>query len=313
MSTHDNPSAEDAPLEGHEEFEGLAVGQALHALEPGDEQRLAAHLISCPRCARTVVDAAALGAALASTLDPVAPPPGLRARLLAAAGDDPRPAPTGPPEPREGAGASEAGLTPLLPSPSSRTLHSWQSEPAPARAARAKDAASVPEQSKSGQSKSGHSKPLWRRPRVLALTAVLAGILGAGVAVPATLSLTRSGSDSTQTALAQAMAAPGTRSVALTGGGGATGRAVVSNKGLFLVVAGLPHNDAHSTTYVLWGTATGGGRKALATFDVSGHSPVVIAQPGLGNLPEGTGFAVSYEKGRAAPAQPSDVMLTSSA
>lgn len=313
MSTHDNPPAEDAPLEGHEEFEGLAVGQALHALEPGDEQRLAAHLISCPRCARIVVDAAALGAALASTLDPVAPPPGLRARLLAAAGDEPRPAPTGPPEPREAAGASEAGLTPLLSSPSSRTLHSWQSEPPPARTARAKDAASVPGQSTSGQSTSGHSKPLWRRPRVLALTAVLAGILGAGVAVPATLSLTRSGSDSTQTALAQAMAAPGTRSVALTGGGGATGRAVVSNKGLFLVVAGLPHNDAHSTTYVLWGTATGGGRKALATFDVSGHSPVVIAQPGLGNLPEGTGFAVSYEKGRAAPAQPSDVMLTSSA
>lgn len=313
MSTHGNHPAEDAPLEGHEEFEGLAVGQALHALEPGDEQRLAAHLISCPRCARIVVDAAALGAALASTLDPVAPPPGLRARLLAAAADEPRPAPTGLTERREGAGASKAGSTPPLSSPSSRTLHSWQVEPATAKAARAKDAPSVPEQSTSGHSTSGHSKPLWRRPRVLALTAVLAGILGAGVAVPATLSLTRSGSDSTQTALAQAMAAPGTRSVALTGGGGATGRAVVSNKGLFLVVAGLPHNDAHTTTYVLWGTTTGGGRQALATFDVSGHSPVVIAQPGLGNLPEGTGFAVSYEKGRAAPAQPSDVMLTSSA
>ncbi len=317
MSTHDNLPAEDAPLDGHEEFEALAVGQALHALEPGDEQRLAAHLINCPRCARTVLDAAALGAVLAGTIDPVEPPAGLRARLLAAAEAEPRPVAEGPvaqgpSATRDGGGVTDAGLPRPLLSPPARTIHTWQSEPARQHAASGED---VPAQSKRLRPavKQGETRALWRRPRVLALTAVLAGILGAGVAVPATLSLTRSSGDSTQTALAQAMAAPGSRTVALTGGGGATGRAVVSDKGLFLVVDGLPHNDERTSTYVLWGTGTGGDRKALATFDVTGRSPVMIAQPTLGNLAAGTGFAVSYEKGRVAPAQPSDVMLTGSA
>lgn len=277
MSTHDDPSARDAPLGGHDEFEALAVGQAMHALEPDDEQRLAVHLMSCPSCARAVVDSAALGAAMAGTLAPVEPPPGLRIRLLDAVEREPRaarprvrPAATGPTDAvRRPAGDEMAGV------------------PA-ASAAR------------------------WRRPRVLALTAVLAGILGAGVAVPATLSLTGSGGSQNQTALSQAITAPGSHSVALTGGGGATGRAVVTDKGLFLMVDGLPHNDAHSTTYVLWTTADGGQRKALATFDVSERS-LVLVRPGVQPLPPGTGFAVSYEKGRSAPAQPSDVMLTSNA
>ena len=45
-------------MSDHEDFEGLAAGYALHALEPEEEQRLAAHLLTCQDCARLVADAA---------------------------------------------------------------------------------------------------------------------------------------------------------------------------------------------------------------------------------------------------------------
>ncbi len=279
MSDGRTTPASATPLEPHEEFEALAVGQAMHALEPEDEQRLAAHLVTCPSCARVVADAAALGAAMATTLPPASPSPGLRSRLVEAAAREPRSA--------RAAGRAPAS-TPLVTDGPSRRVVLAQS--------------------------GRHLQPAWRRPRVLALTAVLAAVLGAGIAVPATLSVTGSrGGDPTQTALAQALAAPGVRSVTMTGGGGATGHAVVSEKGLFLVVDGLPHNDARRSTYVLWTLTPSGERSALTTFDVTGKSSVVVARPGDQPLPEGTAFAVSYEKGRLAPAQPSDVMLTSNA
>ena len=69
----------------HSDFEALAAGYALHALEPEDEQRLSAHLMTCRECARIVADTASMGAAFTELLDAVPPPPGLRERILAAA------------------------------------------------------------------------------------------------------------------------------------------------------------------------------------------------------------------------------------
>src|SRR5258708_39692490 len=98
-----DPQAPYDPRE-HADFEALAAGYALHALEPEDEQRLSAHLVSCPECARLVADTASLGAAFTDLLEPETPPPGLRERILAAATAESRGPPlvvSAPPPPAE--------------------------------------------------------------------------------------------------------------------------------------------------------------------------------------------------------------------
>jgi len=68
----------------HREFDELAVGWALHALEPEDETRFVAHLTGCDRCAGTVTDTTEVMSAMAADLPPAEPSDGLRARLAAA-------------------------------------------------------------------------------------------------------------------------------------------------------------------------------------------------------------------------------------
>ena len=68
----------------HEGFDELAVGWALHALEPEDETLFARHLPDCARCARTVAETEEVMAALATDLPPAEPSEQLRSRLRAA-------------------------------------------------------------------------------------------------------------------------------------------------------------------------------------------------------------------------------------
>ena len=65
-------------------FEELAVGWALHALEPEDEAFFAVHLAGCARCAETVAETTEVMGAMARDLPPAEPSEGLRSRLLAA-------------------------------------------------------------------------------------------------------------------------------------------------------------------------------------------------------------------------------------
>jgi anti-sigma-K factor RskA len=72
----------------HEDFEGLAAGYGLYALEPDDEQRLAMHLLTCLSCSRLVADSASITADLVGMLEPMTPPAALRARIMAAVAAD---------------------------------------------------------------------------------------------------------------------------------------------------------------------------------------------------------------------------------
>jgi anti-sigma factor RsiW len=89
-------SAPQDPRRGqHESFDELAVGWALHALEPEDEELFVAHLPTCPRCRQTVAETADVMGALAGDLPPADPPERLRDRLRAAVEETeqlPRPA-----------------------------------------------------------------------------------------------------------------------------------------------------------------------------------------------------------------------------
>lgn len=69
-----------APACEHSE---LAVGWALHALEPAEEMLVAAHLPECAECTRTVADAELVGATLALTVPEQAPSAALEQRVLA--------------------------------------------------------------------------------------------------------------------------------------------------------------------------------------------------------------------------------------
>ncbi|MDQ6873553.1 MAG: anti-sigma factor [Actinomycetota bacterium] len=70
----------------HAEYDGLAVGWALHALEPGEEDAFAAHLAACSRCQLAVADSEATLAEFAHDVPLIDPPPQLLARIREEAG-----------------------------------------------------------------------------------------------------------------------------------------------------------------------------------------------------------------------------------
>jgi hypothetical protein len=61
----------------------LAVGWALHALEPAEESLVIAHLGDCPECTRVAAETEQVGAALGLSIRQVSPSPELEQRVLA--------------------------------------------------------------------------------------------------------------------------------------------------------------------------------------------------------------------------------------
>ncbi len=61
----------------------MAVGWALHALEPDEEILVAAHLPDCAECTRIVADTEQVGAALGLSIPEVTPSAELEQRILA--------------------------------------------------------------------------------------------------------------------------------------------------------------------------------------------------------------------------------------
>ena len=66
-----------------EHVDELIAGQALYALPPEDEERVALHVAECDSCRRQLREAEALAASLAYAVPAAAPPPDLRDRVLA--------------------------------------------------------------------------------------------------------------------------------------------------------------------------------------------------------------------------------------
>lgn len=65
------------------EHSELAVGWALHALEPAEEILVAAHLPDCAECTRTVAETEMVGATLGLSVPEQAPSAALEQRVLA--------------------------------------------------------------------------------------------------------------------------------------------------------------------------------------------------------------------------------------
>jgi hypothetical protein len=86
----------------HGEWDALAVGWALSALDRDDEALFAAHLPGCARCTATVRESLYTVADLAYALPDETPPASMKTRLMAAVAAEPRTAaPTDSPAPEE--------------------------------------------------------------------------------------------------------------------------------------------------------------------------------------------------------------------
>jgi len=262
----------------HERFDELAVGWALHALEPEDEDAFAAHLPGCARCAETVAETTELMAAMATDLPAAEPSDDLRHRLRAAVAEseqvplrDQRDAAPGPPVPAQ---PSVAARGPAL---------------EPAR---------------------------WRRalPGVLVAAAVATiAALGLWTVVLGSERQDLRDTVAAQSAVVEALTSPGRASIARLDplDGGDPVATVVARDGQVQVITnGLSVNDADATSYVVWGL--GGERPvALGTFDVD-RSQVAVRTVGSGQtgLDQYAEYGISLEPGQEPPAQPSDVVAT---
>ncbi|MGH3813062.1 MAG: anti-sigma factor domain-containing protein [Pseudonocardiaceae bacterium] len=92
----------------------LAVGWALHALEPAEESLVAAHMPDCPTCTRTVAETEEVCATMGLSVPEVIPSAGLEQRVLAVTID------------REAAPVVPSPLPPPTP-PARRTIEPWRS------------------------------------------------------------------------------------------------------------------------------------------------------------------------------------------
>ena len=260
----------------HLDFEQLAVGHALSALEPDEEQRFLAHLATCTRCERDVAEHQATMGHLAYAADEAEPPPslleGIRAGVLASS-RAPAPAPRAAEPARAPAGAPEDEL-------------------AAARRRRARLSAAT------------------RWTSVAAAATLVVSLAAWNVALRAD----RDASQARGSRLASAvleLGRPGTESVPLTAEDGQVVAVALMRDGeMSLVVDGLDPNDP-GTTYVLWAQAPDGGVSAVGAFDVHDRDLDVVDDLAVGEALDVTALMVSREDGDVAPSEPGGPVFAS--
>ena len=257
----------------HAGFDELAVGWAMHALEPEDESFFLAHLAGCARCAATVAETSEVMAAMASDLPQPEPSEGLRNRIRAAVEE------------------TEQVAAPA-PVPPARPVRPVAADPEPRR---------VVEQ-----------PSRWRRAIPVGLVAAaVAAIVGLGV-WNVVLTSDRQELQSTvaeQSAFMDSLFADGEATVApMTHRGDMVAMMVARDGEMGIVPAALSANDAQNSTYVLWGLGEG-APTALATFDVERPQlKVQTVGSGQTDLSGYSGFGISLESGRQPPPSPTEIV-----
>ncbi|WP_433787552.1 anti-sigma factor domain-containing protein [Actinomycetospora sp. CA-101289] len=287
-----------------DDHDALAVGWALHALDAEDEADFAAHLATCERCRQTVDETLETFGGIAEALEPAAPPPALRARLLDAVA-------------QEAADSAAEDEDDDVPVSGEVPPTIWSSSPRRTRDDEREASAPVP--ASGGSPRHASVVPLRRRraTRWLAVAAAVVVLAAVGGLAVATQSL-RSERDA---AAAQAQrdavvvdvlrdaGTPGVVHATLADPQGAlVGVVVDDGSGPRVLTTGLGANGAEEV-YVLWGIADATPRP-LGTFDVTEQAPSVRSVPSAAEAAPLAGYAVSLEPGRTAPASPTRVVAS---
>ncbi len=268
MSRRDRRDAEHEAE--HQAWDELAVGWALHALEPEDEAEFGAHLAGCDRCRTTVADTTEVMGAMATDLPAAEPSEGLRERL------------------RDAVAATEQ-------------VH----RPAPVSTGRPTVIA-LPTPIEVATRRTGWR----RAPQLLVAAGVAAVLgLGAWTVALTQDRDAAQATAASQASMMSALLAPGQLSVARMESDGQTVATVVAHDGQAQVVAdGMAVNDTTDSTYVLWGL-TDDGAVPLGTFDVvSDVTDLRTVGSNETGLDDYSAYAISLEPGRKAPIQPTDVV-----
>jgi hypothetical protein len=286
----------------HAEWEELSVGWALHALEPDDEVRLAAHLPGCDRCPRTVALTEDVMAAMAAGLPAAEPSPGLRDRLRAAVErteqvrpeavrrEAARPQPVRPERP-----AAPRPLEPAVPRPS------VDPRPGP------------PPEDLHLPAPTGHASS-WRRvlpPALIAAAVTAILVLGAWDVVLTGQRQAAQTAAGEQAAIVEALLTPGRAVMTrMTADGREVATVVARDAQVQVVASDLEVNDPERSTYVLWGMRDE-QTVALGTFDVvSSRTEARTVGSTSTGLDDYTAFGISLEPGRQAPSTPTEVVAT---
>ncbi|HWH30433.1 MAG TPA: anti-sigma factor [Mycobacteriales bacterium] len=249
--------------EAHALFEELAVGYALHALEPQDEVRFTAHLASCAACERAVHEHVDTLAQLAYAAPAAEPPPAVLEGIRAAVRAD---------------ADADAGAALPQPAPGVADLST---------ARRRRDAVVV--------------RRSWLLSGAAAAVALVLG-LGAWNVVLQNDRDEQAARGDRLASVVETLERPDTRTVRLADFDGRV-RAVVVAHGqqMSLVVDGLDRNP-EDTVYVLWGQNREGDVRALSTFDVTGEDlDVLRGMPLQVPVEDLTALMVTHEEGRTAP------------
>ncbi|MCW2617393.1 MAG: uncharacterized protein JWR28_542 [Modestobacter sp.] len=276
----------------HRSWDELAVGWALHALEPEDETRFTDHLAGCARCAQTVGETTEVMAAMAGDLPQAEPSEALRERLRAAV-EETQQLPSAPRRIEQPAvpPAAQSEAAPLFRGSEFGNVRAPLPVPAVDR------------------------RPAWRRVLPTALVAAaVAAVLSLGAWNVAVTS-DRDAAQATaaeQARMLDGLLAPGRATIApVAAQDGQVVATVVARPDRVQVVAtDLPVNDNHDETYVVWGMADG-LPKALGTFDVvTAQTDMRTVGSSATGMDGYAAYAISLEPGRQAPSYPTDIVAT---
>ena len=265
-----NDQREGARCPHHE----LAIGWALHSLEPAEGSLVAAHLPACPECAEAAAQTEEIGAMLGLSVPEMVPSAQLEQRVLSVTGIRST-APTA-------VVTAPAAPPAQSPTPSAAPGVRWLSR---LRYGELAAAAAV-------------------------ILVAAAAVLGARVVqLGGQLNQAQRQVTAMSEAIHSAADPAAIRVPLVTKEGRAVGMVLASPRQVAVVSTRLPSNRVADQTYVLWGLA---GQKpvGLAAFDISGDTPRLHPVPSATQTGNFTAYAISLEPGRRVPAVPTDVVAS---